>query len=70
MRSKLYLKSAAVTSRLTGGWNMTPLRRWKVYVLPSAEMPPLSVLGTSVARHGMSSVPAWPDSCAYCRKPW
>ena len=30
MRSKLYLKSWAVTSRFTGGWNLTPLRRWKV----------------------------------------
>ena len=58
MRSKLYLKSAAVTSRLTGGWNLTPSRRWKVYTVPSAEMPPFSALGTSVARQGMSSVPA------------
>ena len=61
MRSKLYLKSSAVTSRFTGGWNLTPVRRWNVYTLPSAEMPPLSVPGTSVARQGMSSVPASPD---------
>jgi hypothetical protein len=65
MRSKLYLKSCAVTSRFTGGWNLTPSRRWKVYTFPSAEMPPFEVLGTSVARHGMSSVPASPDLRAY-----
>ncbi len=60
MRSKLYLKSAAVTSRFTGGANLTPCLRWKVYVLPSAEMPPFSALGTSVARSGTSSAPASP----------
>ena len=33
MRSKLYLKSAAVTSRLIGGANLTPSWRWNVYDL-------------------------------------
>ncbi len=60
MRSKLYLKSFAVTSRSTGGANLTPLRMWKVYVLASAEMPPFAALGTSVASSGASSEPAVP----------
>lgn len=60
MRSNEYLKSAAVTTRFTGGWNFTPLRRWMVMVLPSALMPPLATVGTWVARHGSSCVPAAP----------
>ncbi len=60
MRSKVYLKSAAVTRRFTGGWNLTPGRRWMVIVRPSALRPPLATLGTSVARQGSSTVPASP----------
>src|SRR5690349_13298221 len=35
IRSQLYLKSEACTSRLTGAWNMTPLRSVKVQTRPS-----------------------------------
>ena len=59
MRSKLYFTSSAVISRLTGGWNMTPWRRWKTYVLP-----PFVGCGTSVARLGISFVPAMPGAGA------
>ena len=54
MRWKLHLKSAAVTAVLMGGANLIPGLRWKVYTLPSALMPPLVALGTSVARSGTS----------------
>ena len=30
----------------------TPVRRWIVYVLPSALIPPLALVGISVARSG------------------
>src|SRR5262249_33601383 len=35
IRSQLNLKSEACTSRLTGAWNMTPLRSVKVHTRPS-----------------------------------
>ena len=33
-------------------------------------MPPFCVLGTSVARQGMSLVPSIPGLGSYCRKLW
>ena len=68
MRSKLYLKSVDVTSRSTGGANLMPFLRWKVYVVPPSAMPPLACVGTSVARSGSISVPAEPDLDAYLTK--
>src|SRR5947209_15879909 len=50
-RSQLYLKSAACTSRFTGGWNITPLRSVKVQVRPS-----LLIFGGAVAISGTSAV--------------
>ena len=57
MRSKLYLTSAAVTCRLTGGWKFTPWRMVNVYVLPS-----FVGSGTSVAMLGSRTVPSMPGS--------
>jgi hypothetical protein len=42
-------KSWAVTSRAGLVFQRTPERRWMVQVLPSALMPPLARVGTSVA---------------------
>ena len=30
-------KSCAVTGRLTGAWNVTPVRRWKIHVCASLD---------------------------------
>ena len=68
MRSKLYLKSADVTSRSTGGANLMPFLRWKVYVLPPSVTPPLAGVGISVARSGSIWVPALPGAEAYLMK--
>ena len=65
MRSTLHFQSSAVTARLTGGANLASVRRWKVYVRPSAERPPFCVVGTSVARSGTNLVPASPAAGAY-----
>ena len=53
-RSIAYATSAAVTSRLTGGLKCTPWRMWTVTVLPPLVMPPFAVVGTTVARSGLT----------------
>src|SRR5206468_6637086 len=36
-------------------WNVRPGRRWYVYVMPSAEIPPFATVGTTVASPGFRS---------------
>ena len=50
MKSAVHTKSCAV--RGTPSLHVSPLRRWKVQVSPSEEIPPFSTLGTSVASSG------------------
>ena len=52
-RSIAYLTSLDVTSRLTGGENLTPLRIFTVTVLPSSD-----TCGSAVARSGTGVVPS------------
>jgi len=46
-----------VIARLTGGANLMPLFRWKVYVLP-----PLVAFGTATARSGTILFPPAPET--------
>src|SRR5215471_10379369 len=52
--------SFEVISRFTGGANLMPCLRWKVYVFP-----PFVGVGTDVARSGTTLLPAAPATWLY-----
>ena len=60
---QLATQSAALTSRLTGGWNMTPCLRWKVKTFASG------LTSTLVARSGTVSIVAPSAATWYLYRP-